>query len=255
MPPIPTSVVFVILGLGCETNQIDGLLDDDRVDQSTASGTMVSRTRVAEATLEAGFGSPRRARRRGCDRSTTTAPARHISPSPCSAAGHDGYSRSPPTLPSAGRPTCWSPTAGPRYSARPRDARRRTPPRAAGDRAANVAELLLDRLEWWRWHNEPEDNPSPGNKKGGLTTIAEKSLGAVAKGGSTPLVDVLRYAEPLRRPGFVIMDSPGYDPCSVTGEIASGATSSASPPGAAVCRGSLRRPSLKVSTNSALFER
>ncbi len=65
----------------------------------------------------------------------------------------------------------------------------------------DVAQKLLDRLAWWRQYSEPEDNPTPGNKAGGLTTIAEKSLGAVAKGGTSPLVDVLRYAEPIQRPG------------------------------------------------------
>ncbi len=69
-----------------------------------------------------------------------------------------------------------------------------------------------------------DNNPSPGNKRGGLTTILEKSLGAVAKGGTAPLSAVYRYGEPIDRPGFVFMDSPGYDPCSVTGQVASGAT-------------------------------
>ncbi len=68
-----------------------------------------------------------------------------------------------------------------------------------------------------------DNNPSPGNKRGGLTTILEKSLGAVAKGGTAPLAGVYKFAEPIDTRGFVYMDSPGYDPCSVTGQIASGA--------------------------------
>ncbi len=126
--------------------------------------------------------------------------------------------------------------------------------RRAVDR--DVAQALLDRLEWWRAHSEPEDNPTPGNKKGGLTTIAEKSLGAVAKAGTSPLVDVLRYAEPLRpdRPGFVIMDSPGYDPCSVTGEIASGANLVCFTTGRGSVSGFAPAPSIKVSTNTPLFD-
>ena len=120
---------------------------------------------------------------------------------------------------------------------------------------SGIAEALLDRLAWWRAHNEPEANPSPGNKRGGLTTIAEKSLGAIAKAGSSPLTDVLRYAEPLRSKGFVIMDSPGYDPCAVTGEIASGCTLVCFTTGRGSVSGFAPAPCIKVSTNSALFER
>lgn len=118
-----------------------------------------------------------------------------------------------------------------------------------------IAEALLARLAWWRDHNEPEHNPSPGNKRGGLTTIAEKSLGAIAKAGSSPLTDVLRYAEPLRSKGFVIMDSPGYDPCAVTGEIASGCNLVCFTTGRGSVSGFAPAPCIKVSTNSALFER
>lgn len=120
---------------------------------------------------------------------------------------------------------------------------------------AEVAQKLLDRLSWWRSHSEPENNPSPGNKRGGLTTIAEKSLGAIAKAGTTPLVDVVRYAEPVSTPGFVIMDSPGYDPCSVTGEIASGATVLAFTTGRGSVSGFAPAPSIKISTNTELFQR
>ena len=124
-------------------------------------------------------------------------------------------------------------------------------------RAVNrdVAQLLLDRLDWWRQHSEPEDNPSPGNKKGGLTTIAEKSLGAVAKGGTSPLVDVLRYAEPLRDRGFVVMDSPGFDPCSATGQIASGCNLLCFTTGRGNVSGFIPVPTLKIATNTAMYER
>jgi altronate dehydratase len=91
-----------------------------------------------------------------------------------------------------------------------------------------VADKLLERLAWWDQYAakhgaELNNNPSPGNKAGGLTTIFEKSLGAVAKAGSTPLMDVVHYAEQIRSKGLVFMDSPGFDPCSATGQIASGA--------------------------------
>jgi hypothetical protein len=90
-------------------------------------------------------------------------------------------------------------------------------------------EKLIERIRWWENYTainggEMDNNPSPGNKRGGLTTILEKSLGAVAKGGTAPLSGVYKFAEPITTPGFVYMDSPGYDPCSATGQIASGAT-------------------------------
>src|SRR5262249_61530485 len=91
-----------------------------------------------------------------------------------------------------------------------------------------VGEKLVERIRWWedytaRNKGEMNNNPSPGNKAGGLTTILEKSLGAVAKGGTTNLVAVYEYAEPVTAHGFVYMDTPGYDPVSATGQVAGGA--------------------------------
>ena len=87
---------------------------------------------------------------------------------------------------------------------------------------------MIERIKWWEWYAGIfgaviNNNPSPGNKEGGLTTIFEKSLGAIAKGGSTALVDVVGYAEPVKAKGFVVMDTPGYDPVSMTGIVAGGA--------------------------------
>jgi hypothetical protein len=88
----------------------------------------------------------------------------------------------------------------------------------------NVIEKIVERIRWWeeytaRNKGEMNNNPSPGNKAGGLTTILEKSLGAVAKGGTTNLVDVYEYAQPITAKGFVFMDTPGFDPPSVTGLV------------------------------------
>jgi len=123
-----------------------------------------------------------------------------------------------------------------------------------------VADKLLERLAWWesytRSHGaEMDNNPSPGNKAGGLTTILEKSLGAVAKSGSSPLEDVIEYAEPLRRRGLVFMDSPGFDPCSATGQVASGATMIAFTTGRGSAFGCKPSPSIKLSSNTAIYER
>ena len=99
------------------------------------------------------------------------------------------------------------------------------------------------------------NNPSPGNKAGGLTTILEKSLGAVAKGGTTNLVDVYEYAQPVTAHGFVYMDTPGYDPVSATGQVAGGANMIVFTTGRGSAYGCAPAPSLKLSTNTALWVR
>ena len=123
-----------------------------------------------------------------------------------------------------------------------------------------VGEKLVERIRWWEAYTAREggrmdNNPTPGNKKGGLTTILEKSLGAVAKGGTAPLAGVYRFAEPVDVRGFVFMDSPGYDPCSVTGEIASGATLVAFTTGRGSVSGYKPTPCIKLATNSEMYAR
>jgi len=123
-----------------------------------------------------------------------------------------------------------------------------------------VGQKLIDRIHWWedytaRNKGEMNNNPSPGNKKGGLTTILEKSLGAVAKGGSAPLAGVYLFAEPIDTHGFVFMDSPGYDPCSVTGQVASGANLIVFTTGRGSVSGYKPVPCIKVATNSEMFAR
>lgn len=122
-----------------------------------------------------------------------------------------------------------------------------------------VGEKLVERIKWWEWYTgifgaEINNNPSPGNKEGGLTTIYEKSLGAIAKGGSTALVDVVGYAEPVRTKGFVVMDTPGYDPVSMTGIVAGGANVCVFTTGRGSVFGCKPAPSLKIATNTPLYE-
>jgi altronate hydrolase len=122
-----------------------------------------------------------------------------------------------------------------------------------------VGEKLVERIKWWEWYTgifgaEINNNPSPGNKDGGLTTIYEKSLGAIAKGGSTALVDVVGYAEPVRAQGFVVMDTPGYDPVSMTGIVAGGANVLVFTTGRGSVFGCKPAPSIKVATNSPLYQ-
>jgi altronate dehydratase len=125
---------------------------------------------------------------------------------------------------------------------------------------AEVGERLVERIRWWedytsRNGGEMDNNPSPGNKKGGLTTILEKSLGAVAKGGTAPLVGVYRFGERITTPGFTYMDSPGYDPCSVTGQIASGANLVCFTTGRGSVSGYKPVPCIKLATNDEMYGR
>jgi altronate hydrolase len=123
-----------------------------------------------------------------------------------------------------------------------------------------VGEKIVERIHWWENYAEREkgsidNNPTPGNKAGGLTTILEKSLGAVAKSGSTPLMGVYRYAEPIDTHGLVFMDAPGYDPMGATGQIASGANLVVFTTGRGSCFGAKPAPSLKLATNTGMFNR
>ena len=124
----------------------------------------------------------------------------------------------------------------------------------------DVGQKLIDRIKWWEHYTEVNqgemnNNPSPGNKAGGLTTILEKSLGAVAKGGTSNLQAVYEYAEPVTEHGFVYMDTPGYDPVSATGQVAGGANMICFTTGRGSAYGCAPSPSLKLATNSALWQR
>ncbi|MEX0820379.1 MAG: altronate dehydratase family protein, partial [Pirellulaceae bacterium] len=126
--------------------------------------------------------------------------------------------------------------------------------------STTVADKLIERINWWLWYVkvfgcELDNNPSAGNKAGGLTTIAEKSLGAVAKGGSTALVDVYEYAEQVTAKGFVVMDTPGFDPASVTGMVAGGANMVVFTTGRGSCFGCKPSPSIKIATNTPMYEK
>ena len=118
----------------------------------------------------------------------------------------------------------------------------------------------MQRIKWWEDHcaktgGEMNNNPSPGNKAGGLTTILEKSLGAVAKGGTTGLMDVYEYAQPVTTKGLVFMDTPGYDPVSATGQVAGGANMICFTTGRGSVYGCKPSPSLKLATNTSMYER
>ena len=124
----------------------------------------------------------------------------------------------------------------------------------------SVADKLIAQIKWWENYTAinggtMDNNPSPGNKMGGLTTILEKSLGAAAKAGATPLTEVVDYALPITKRGFVFMDSPGYDPVSATGQIASGCQIIVFTTGRGSAFGSKPAPTIKLATNTPLFEK
>ena len=123
-----------------------------------------------------------------------------------------------------------------------------------------VGRKLVSRIRWWedycgRNGAQMNNNPSAGNKAGGLTTVLEKSLGGIAKGGSTNLTEVYEYAQPVRARGLVFMDTPGYDPISATGQVAGGANLICFTTGRGSAYGCAPSPSVKLATNSALMER
>jgi altronate hydrolase len=123
-----------------------------------------------------------------------------------------------------------------------------------------VAKDLLARVHWWEDYTAKQGttmdgNPSPGNKAGGITTILEKSLGAVAKAGHAPLSGVCGYAEPVPRGGLAFMDTPGYDPVSVTGMVAGGANLICFTTGRGSVFGSRPVPTVKLATNAEMARR
>ena len=126
-------------------------------------------------------------------------------------------------------------------------------------RSRQVGEKLIELIDWWKWYaktlgGELDNNPTPGNKEGGLTTIYEKSLGAVAKGGTTALNGVFDYAQPVTQKGFVVMDTPGYDPPSITGMVAGGANMVCFTTGRGSCYGCKPVPSIKIASNTPMYE-
>jgi altronate hydrolase len=249
---------ILVVGLGCETNQIAGLMEQEGL----AAGTLLHTFNIQDT------GGTRKTVAHGielvqwlleeADRATRQpVPASHIMVG-LQCGGSDGYSgiSANPALGAAvdllvrhGGTAILSET--PEIYGGEHLLTRRAVSQA-------VADKLLARLTWWerycaRNDAEMDNNPSAGNKAGGLTTILEKSLGAIAKSGTTNLVDVVEYAEPVRAGGLVFMDTPGYDPVSATGQVAGGANLICFTTGRGSAYGCAPAPSLKLSTNTALW--
>ncbi|MFZ2003844.1 MAG: altronate dehydratase family protein [Stellaceae bacterium] len=256
----PNFAGVLVLGLGCESNQIAGLMRAEGLEEGPLLTTMtIQDTGGTTKTVREGVARLKAMLPAANDVRRETVPASHLTLA-LQCGGSDGYSgiTANPALGACvdllvrhGGTAVLSETPE-IYGAEHLLTRRA--------QSREVGEKLVERIRWWedytaRTGGEMNNNPSPGNKAGGLTTILEKSLGAVAKGGSTNLVDVYRYAEPITKKGFVFMDTPGYDPVSATGQVAGGANIICFTTGRGSVFGCKPAPSLKLATNTPLFRR
>jgi len=250
----------LIVGLGCEANQISALLGAENLEEGPLLRTFsIQDTGGTVKTIARGVAMVREMLPVADAVRREAVPASHLTLG-LQCGGSDGYSgiTANPALGAAvdllvrhGGTAILSETPE-IYGAEHLLTRRAV--------SREVGEKLIERIRWWedytaRNRGEMNNNPSPGNKAGGLTTILEKSLGAVAKGGTTNLVAVYEYAEPVTARGFVYMDTPGYDPVSATGQVAGGANMICFTTGRGSAYGCAPSPSLKLATNTALWQR
>jgi altronate hydrolase len=248
----------LVLGLGCEANQIGGLLRAEGLAVGANLRTMTIQEEGGTAvTVRRGVDMLKEMLPDANQVSRTTVPAGHLTLA-LQCGGSDGYSgiTANPALGACvdllvrhGGSAVLSET--PEIYGAEHLLTRRAVSRAVGEK-------IVERIRWWEEYTaknngEMNNNPSPGNKAGGLTTILEKSLGAVAKGGTTNLVEVYKYAEPITARGFVYMDTPGYDPVSATGQVAGGANILCFTTGRGSVFGCKPVPSLKLATNTSLY--
>jgi len=256
----PNLAAALIVGLGCEVFQIErlkekyGLIEGDNFRTMTIQDTGGTRK-----TIEAGVARIREMLPLAHKARRTTIPASEL----CLAlqcGGSDGYSgiTANPALGAAvdllvrqGGTAVLSETPE-IYGAEHLLTRRARNP--------EIGQKLVDIIRWWqdycaRNDGSMDNNPSPGNKAGGLTTILEKSLGAAAKGGTTTLAEVYRYAEPVTAKGFVYMDTPGYDPVAATGQVAGGCNVLCFTTGRGSAYGCKPTPSIKLATNHDIYRR
>ncbi len=250
----------VIIGLGCEANQMDSLFMARGLSESTLLHPLIiQNSGGTRKTIEAGIAAVASMLPQANQVKREELPASHITIG-LQCGGSDGYSgiTANPALGAAcdllvahGGTVILSETPE-IYGAEHLLTRRAV--------SQAVADKLIARIKWWeaytaRNEGSMDNNPSPGNKAGGLTTILEKSLGAVAKGGTTNLVDVYEYADAVSAKGFVFMDTPGYDPVSATGQVAGGANLICFTTGRGSVYGCKPAPSIKLATNTTLYER
>lgn len=255
----PNFAAVLMIGLGCETNQIPDLLAAQGLERNNTLRTFtIQGTGGTSKTIASGIEQVK----------SLLAEANRVQREPVSTkhliiglqcGGSDGYSgitanpalgNAVDRLVAAGGTAILSET--PEVYGAEHLLTRRAVSRAVGEK-------LIERIHWWeayceRMNAQLNNNPSAGNKAGGLTTILEKSLGAVAKAGSSDLVDVYEYAQTVTAHGLVFMDTPGYDPISATGQVAGGANLIAFTTGRGSAYGCAPSPSIKLATNTRLWE-
>ncbi len=250
----------LIIGLGCEGNQMDALFFTQGLAQGPLLRAMTIQDKGGTAkTIAEGIAIVKEMLARANRVEREAVPASHLTVG-LQCGGSDGYSgiTANPALGAGvdrlvrhGGTAILSET--PEIYGAEHLLTRRARTRAVGEK-------IVSRIRWWeeytaRNKGEMNNNPTPGNKAGGLTTILEKSLGAVAKGGTTGLMDVYEYAKPVTAKGFVFMDTPGYDPVSATGQVAGGANMIAFTTGRGSVYGCKPAPSIKLATNTPMYAR
>jgi altronate hydrolase len=250
----------LLVGLGCEVMQIPGLMEDHKIEEGETFRTMtIQATGGTRKTIERGVEMITEMLPTVAAVKRETVPVSELMVA-LQCGGSDGYSGITAN-PALGRATDMLVEQGgtgvlaetPEIYGAEHLLTRRAATREIGEK-------LIERIRWWedytaRNGGDMDNNPSPGNKAGGLTTILEKSLGAAAKGGTTTLRGVYLYGEPVTARGFVFMDSPGYDPASVTGQVASGCNLIVFTTGRGSAFGFKPSPSIKLATNSETFMR
>lgn len=255
----PNIAGYLMIGLGCEGHNVAFLKRDGRLDDRQASFFVIQEEGGIAKTVERGVDALRRLLPQANEARRTPQPLSKLVLA-MNCGGSDGYSgiTANPALGVAsdllvahGGTSILAETPE-IYGAEHLLTRRAATPA--------VGAKLLALIRWWEDHAKQfgasiDNNPSYGNKEGGLTTIYEKSLGAVAKSGQAPLVDVYRYAEPVTAKGFCFMDTPGFDPVSMTGLVAGGATVGVFTTGRGSVYGCKPSPCIKVSTNTATYDR
>jgi altronate hydrolase len=254
----PNFAAVLVVGLGCETNQIQGLIAQEGLQEGARLVTFnIQDTGGTAKTVARGVELVNKLLPEANRVQRRPMPASHLTVG-LQCGGSDGYSgiSANPALGAAvdrlvrhGGAAILSET--PEIYGGEHLLTRRAVSR-------EVADKLLARIKWWEQYTQRngmsmDNNPSAGNKAGGLTTILEKSLGAIAKSGTTNLVDVVEFAQAVTARGFVYMDTPGYDPVSATGQVAGGANLICFTTGRGSAYGCAPSPSLKLSTNTALW--
>ena len=256
----PNLAAVLIVGLGCERNQIADLLASQGLAKGPKLVTMnMQETGGTLETIAAGVAAIQKLLPEANDVTREPVSARHLSIG-LQCGGSDGFSSisANPALGAAmdilvrhGGTAILSET--PEIYGVENMLTRRAVSEAVGRK-------LLDRLEWWKEYSRGQSGQMngvvvAGNQAGGIANIFEKSLGSAMKGGTTPLNAVYEYAEPIDKTGFVFMDSPGFDPCSATGQIASGANLICFTTGRGSMFGAKPVPSIKLASNTPMFER